>query len=934
MSHKIKDINENFKKINNVADELRLKREFKDYHLALPRAIETTSFTVDPFVIGRENDESEILETITSSVNNVLSVLPIVGMGGLGKTTLARNIFKDPRTQTHFDKRIWVCVSENFDQLNLFKRILELLVDKDFYGGSMEAVVQKVAEELKDKRYLIVLDDLWNEETREWNVFKNTLVGVSSNEGNFIIVTTRKEKVASIVNTCDHPYSLRPLADHDCWSIIREMTFQNKKVPTQFAITGLEIAGKCGGFLSEMEDRGDEFFNILLKNFFFQEPEKDKYGNIKSCKMHDLVHDLACSVSKSEGFMDTDGRTADDNVQVRHLAIESIGEETRKVMKEKASYLRTLFLRHWVPREILPSFKHLHSLKLCNAFILELPESIGTLKHLRYFDVSTNRHFTTLPESICKLYLLQTLRIPGLRLPRELQFLISLRHLCFDDDDYDFEMPPNIGSLSCLQTLPVFCLSDKEGCRIDELGKLKKLKGELKIRNLKLVSGKTEAERADMAGKLNIYKLHFHWRESTDSTESNINDESVLEGLQPHEKLKGLTIEGFRGKNFPFWTRNMGIYKGIGGNLVIFDKLIEIKISYCYELEEIPMLGHLPLLKDLKLFYLENVRSITPSFYGESDCSSTSNNDGQGTRVSFPSLKFLTLSEVPNLTEWEEPQTNRMQVFPCLEYLTLDGCYELTRVPHLRGSEASLKEMIIVFCNELRELHYDLGSLQFLEKLEIRLCENLQSISYQNGQEGLRSLRSLDISYCDELRKLPNEMLECSKSLQRLSVTSCPNLTSLPEMRGMGSLRRLEVYRCYNLTSFPKLSLIGCLNSLTELSIGVFSKFNSFQDFLDDIKYIKSLEKLELFGREDWVSLPYQLQHLTSLKELKIWDFSNALPERCKVESGPDSEWPKISHIPHVLLQGGFKKSEIVIFSTTSWKVTGTIGISSIFLAL
>ncbi|XP_022878966.1 putative disease resistance protein RGA4 [Olea europaea var. sylvestris] len=744
---------------------------------------------------------------------------------------------------------------------------------------------------------MLVLDDLWNEEEGVWNAFKNTLAGVSTSKGSFIIVTTRKEKVVSIVNTCDHPCCLRSLTEGDCWSIIRTMAFQDKEVPKQFAITGSEIARKCRGlplaanvigrvlqgkeieewdsvlqsglsnleegekgvfqvlkvsydrlpssslkkcfaycsifikdsvmdredliqlwmaegFLpndknGEMESVGNKYFNILLQNFFFQEPEKDKYGNIKSCKMHDLVHDLACLVSKSESFMNMEGRTVDDILQVRHLAMESIGEEIVKDIKERASYFRTLFLRGSVPDGILPDFKHLHSLKLCDANIKELPTSIGTLKHLRYLYVSENHLLTTLPESICKLYNLQTLRIlrclSFLNLPRDMRFLIRLRHLCFDKVCRVFKMPPKVGSLSCLQTLPLFCASDKEGCRIDELGKLKKLKGKLQIQNLELVSCKTEAEHADMAGKLNIYNFSFYWNCSTDSNdesqstnsiESNVNDESVLEGLQPHEKLKCLTIDGFRGKKFPLWTRNMRIYKGNSGLPVIFDKLIKIEIISCGNCEEIPVLGHLPLLKYLLIQDLGNVTLISSSFYGESDCTTNSSNDGQETRESFPSLKSLVIMELPNLINWEEAQMSGTQVFPCLEYLDILFCDKLAHVPHLRGSGASLKKMKIENCLKLRKLPYDLGSLQSLETLEIESCGNLKSISYQSGQKGLLSLQKLEIRNCHELCNLPNEMLECSKSLKHLSVRECPDLTMLPELSGMGSLQTLEVAKC------------------------------------------------------------------------------------------------------------------------------------------
>ncbi|KAL2538676.1 putative disease resistance protein RGA4 [Forsythia ovata] len=416
-----------------------------------------------------------------------------------------------------------------------------------------------------------------------------------------------------------------------------------------------------------------------------------------------------------------------------------------------------------------------------------------------------------------------------------------------------------------------------EGCRIEELGHLKNLRGKIEIRNLQLVNNEAEAKKANLDGKTNIIELKFCWRNTNEGNityesvlesdtrnrnvlESNIHDESVLKGLQPHPNLRSIVIEGFRGKNFPLWTMKM----------LKLDKLIEIELIKCYNCEKIPMLGHLPLLKYLKLKGLTNVTSIELSFYGASDCSSTSRNDGQETRVSFPSLKSLIIEEMPNLTEWVEAQTSRVQVFPCLEILkiekcckltniisssnltslvglTIDECKNLAYISHLRGCEASLKQLIIQACDELRELPDDLGSLESLETLRIDSCENLQLIPYPSGQKGLSSLRRLEICNCKRLSNLPSEMLKfCT------------------------SLRGLNVFRCENLTSFPELSGMVWFNILRELSIGGFSNSDTLEGIC---RQIKSVPILRLYGRPDWVSLPYQLQNLISLKQLSIIDF-------------------------------------------------------------
>ncbi|KAL2486866.1 disease resistance protein (TIR-NBS-LRR class) [Abeliophyllum distichum] len=243
-------------------------------------------------------------------------------------------------------------------------------------------------------------------------------------------------------------------------------------------------------------------------------------------------------------------------------------------------------------------------------------------------------------------------------------------------------------------------------------------------------------------------------------------------------------------------------------------KLIEIELTNCYNCEEIPTLGHLPLLKYLKLEGLTNVRSIGLSFYGASDCSSTSRNDGHETRVSFPSLKSLIIEKMPNLTEWAEAQTSVVQKNQNLAYLELWTCKKLAYIPQLRGGGASLKELCIAGSDELRELPDDLGSLESLEALVINGCENLQLIPYPSGQKGLSSLRSLQIYRCKRLSNLPSEMLESCTSLQSLCVFSCENLTSFPEMSGMvwlNSIRDLDIGDFLNSNI---LEVIGLLKSV------------------------------------------------------------------------------------------------------------------------
>ncbi|CAI9762867.1 unnamed protein product [Fraxinus pennsylvanica] len=161
-------------------------------------------------------------------------------------------------------------------------------------------------------------------------------------------------------------------------------------------------------------------------------------------------------------------------------------------------------------------------------------------------------------------------------------------------------------------------------------------------------------------------------------------------------------------------------------------------------------------------------------------------------------------------------------------------------------------------------------------------CRSLQSISHQSGQKGPPlSLRRLTTADCSELSCLPSEIIESTRGLEHLIVTRCEKLISFPiDLGESPCISYLIIDNCPELRSLPKG--IGRLSNLRELRIRGFSEsidFNSFQVALDGIQQSKSLRSLILYGWEHWDSLSYQIQHFTSLRNIKLEGFGiEALP--------------------------------------------------------
>ncbi|XP_028101922.1 disease resistance protein RGA2-like [Camellia sinensis] len=181
----------------------------------IKRREETSSFVRSAEVIGREREKEVIVQLLVSSSGDEnVDIIPIVGMGGLGKTILAQSIYNDNKIECHFSKRL-----------------------------GLQSQVRGV---LSHQKIFLVLDDVWNEDPVEWAKLRDMLIVGA--RGSRIVVTTRSRKVASIVHTMD-PYELKGLSDNECLSILVKWAFEKgEKSKHQNLINiGRDIVKKCGG---------------------------------------------------------------------------------------------------------------------------------------------------------------------------------------------------------------------------------------------------------------------------------------------------------------------------------------------------------------------------------------------------------------------------------------------------------------------------------------------------------------------------------------------------------------------------------------------------------------------------------------------------------------------------------------------------------------
>ncbi|KAD4982119.1 hypothetical protein R6Q59_001699 [Mikania micrantha] len=197
----------------------------------------------DMIIVGIDEDAKLIKDKLMED-RKKLDVVSVVGMGGIGKTTLATKVFNDSYVKYHFHVRVWVTVSQTYDKRHVFTQILESIRGRLDLGVASDSRLRElVHKQLKGKRYLIVIDDIWHIET--WDSLK--LFFPHDNKGSRILLTSRFVKVARHANSDGLIHQLEYWNKEKSWELLRKKMFHGNDCPEWSIEPGKQIVKNCKG---------------------------------------------------------------------------------------------------------------------------------------------------------------------------------------------------------------------------------------------------------------------------------------------------------------------------------------------------------------------------------------------------------------------------------------------------------------------------------------------------------------------------------------------------------------------------------------------------------------------------------------------------------------------------------------------------------------
>ncbi|XP_058788422.1 putative disease resistance protein At3g14460 isoform X2 [Vicia villosa] len=882
-------------------------------------SLSNSNLDADSSIYGRDADIQKLKHLLFSRDDDdgKIRVISIVGMGGIGKTALAKHLYNHPQVKAKFQVRVWADFSEHVDDFSnygqIFKTIRESITSQTTRSDTTD--INTIYP-----KFLIVLDGVWN--PRFVNLTTLLMDNFNAGEtGSRIIVTSRDERIAISMQTFLFVHYLRPLEIEDWLSLFSKYAFGpcHNRQKSHLEEISREIAKKCDGLPLAAVAHGP-----LLRILLFQ----DDWNYVLESNVRDVDYEVHASLELSYNFLSNPlkqcfqycsifpKKSILEKKTVVQLWIaadllQSLSEDQEKVGEE---YFDELVSRSLIHRRSIGDKERnfeMHNLIHDMATEVSSPYYINMDKHDLHDKVHSLSYNREAYDSYDKFYKLYELKLNGLftfvalplqeqlplcllsskvlhdllprmkqllvlslsnyksitkflllagckrltELPEDMGKLVNLRYLDVSNTALR-EMPVQIAKLKNLHTLSDFVVSKHNGgLNIGELGKLLHLHGKLSISQLQNVNDSFEVDQANIKMKEQIDELALEWDCDGTTLDSQIQS-VVLEKLRPSTNLKSLTIKGYGGINFPNW---------LGDSL--FSNMVHLRISNCNDCLGLPSLGKLGNLKELVIEGMQSVETIGIEFYGSGDSSFQP----------FPSLESLHFE---NMQEWKEWDLigDTATTFPNLKTLSLRKCPKLIvgniteKFPFL--TELELKECPLLVQSMplsdhvFRQLMFPLNLLQ-----QLTIDGIPSSMSFPTN--GLpKTLKFLIISNCENLEFLPREYLSNYTSLEELKISySCNSMTSFT-LGALPVLKSLFIEGCNNLKSISIAEDVS-LKSLSFLRSIKIWDCNELESFTLGGLATPNLLYIAMWKCEKLHSLPEAMNSLAGLREMEIDNLPN-----------------------------------------------------------
>ncbi|XP_057775444.1 putative late blight resistance protein homolog R1A-3 [Salvia miltiorrhiza] len=805
----LRQIIEDMDAIIHKASELKEKQRFREEHSTPPLTLSLTRTREETAVVGFGDELIQLLDELTGDRSN-LHIISIVGMGGMGKTTLAKNIYAHQLIIERFDIRAWATVSHQYNA----EQILQQLVFGQ--GKSSDKNVDELGEQLHKtlfgRRYLIILDDIWSVEA--WDEVRRFFP--DNGNGSRIVLTTRLSEVA---NNCGSScFAKNFLDENKSWELFCKKAFQNEDCPTELEEVGKEIVRLCKGLALSIvviggslrkSPRTVRYWKSVAKDIESSPNSKEKQesldvlissynhlpSHLKPCFLHigvlKHITDESLNISRiiqlwvGEGFLKSNGgrvleEIAEDYLKElvdRNLIL--VGRRSKNGKMKSCDIhdlLRDLCLKvgeqqglfnvisggpiQGTERRLVCNKAHWWSDNdrplLTRSMVGYVGFYMDTYKHrlLRIFDAEYYEEVKELFGGV-NLRCLAGVRAMGcdvFELPSSISLVWNLHSLIFQKASWSRSRvvaPIEIWKMRQLRHIQCangIYLPHPNGQLQDEFLILENFQTLGKAVNLRLSE--------DVCNIIpNIKILHLEYDRDLEGYDDSLME--CLCNLDRLHKLESLKLEvGFR------WRR---MYSKLNEIVSFPRSLNKLRLSRIdFEWDDLTMIGSLPILEVLRIEFNWNGSTWSPV-------------DGQ-----FQRLKFLKI-DWGNLTCWNADSCH----FPILEKLLLCRLLELEEIPWGIGEIPTLKLIHLDRCSNsvaISAIKIKDEQLQYQEndddlQIQIRVDEyKLESFMAMVETEGL----TLDHNSLAPVHPAKTQLLESDTVSNLTSTLSSSSVTATP----------------------------------------------------------------------------------------------------------------------------------------------------------